>query len=147
ITNRDVVQIWTYRLISCKLGGAQTRGEEVMRVRPAVLALIFAFVLTAASLSAQTLGAVLTPDQEVPAHPIPAFGNSTVTFDATRQNITVTITVASLGSPINNFHIHEAPAGANGPVVVDLIGLGGTLNNGAMTGTFPINAPAAQRAL
>ncbi|PYQ26363.1 MAG: hypothetical protein DMF56_24735 [Acidobacteria bacterium] len=118
-----------------------------MRVRPAVLALIFAFVLTAASLSAQTLGAVLTPDQEVPAHPIPAFGNSTVTFDATRQNITVTITVASLGSPINNFHIHEAPAGANGPVVVDLIGLGGTFNNGVMTGTFPINASVAQRML
>jgi len=118
-----------------------------MRVRLAVLALIFVFVLFAAPLSAQTLGAVLTPDQEVPPHAIPAFGNATVTFDATHQNATVTITVADLGSPINNFHIHEAPAGANGPVVVDLIGLGGTFVNGVMTGTFAVSGSVAQRML
>ena len=118
-----------------------------MRVRLAGLSLIFAFVLFAASASAQTLGAVMTGDQEVPARATPGFGNATVTFDATRQNITVTISVANLGSPINNFHIHEAPIGTSGPVVVDLIGLGGTFSNGFLTGTFPINASVAQRML
>jgi hypothetical protein len=116
-----------------------------MRVRLAGLSLIFAFALFTASLSAQTLGAVLTGDQEVPARATPGFGNATVTFDATRTNATVTITVANLGSPINNFHIHEAPVGTSGPVVFDLIGLGGVFNNGVMTGTFPINASVAQR--
>jgi hypothetical protein len=95
----------------------------------------------------QTLGAVLSGSQEVPATTTPGFGNSTVTFDATRTNITVTITVANLGSPINNFHIHEAPPGVSGPVVVNIIGLGGTFNNGTMTGTFPIAADVATRML
>lgn len=94
---------------------------------------------------AQTLGAVLTGSQEVPPNANPGFGNATVTFDNTLQNVTVTITVADLGSPINNFHIHEAPAGVNGPVVVNLIGLGGTFVNGTMTGTFPVNPAVAQR--
>ena len=95
----------------------------------------------------QTLGAVLTGGAEVPPNANPGFGNATVTFDATHQNINVTITVANLGSPINNFHIHEAPPGVNGPVRVNLIGLGGTFVNGTMTGTFPVAADVAQRML
>lgn len=104
-------------------------------------------LLVAASSFGQTLGAVLTGSQEVPPNTIAGFGNATVTFDATRSNIVVTITVADLGSPINNFHIHEREAGANGGVVVDLIRLGGTFTNGTMTGTFPIAADVAQRML
>ena len=109
-----------------------------------VLSIVSLIVPAAA---AQTLGAVLTGSQEVPANNNPGFGNATVTFDATRQNVNVTITVANLGSPINNFHIHEAPPGVNGPVVVNLIGLGGTFTNGTMTGTFPIDAGVAARML
>lgn len=103
--------------------------------------------LVSTTLLGQTLGAVLTGSQEVPPTTTTGFGNSTVTFDSTRQNITVTITVSNLGSAINNFHIHENVAGSNGPVVVNLIGLGGTFNNGTMTGTFPIDAAVAQRML
>lgn len=95
----------------------------------------------------QTLGAVLTGASEVPPNANPGFGNATVTFDTTHNNIHVTITVTNLASPINNFHIHEAPPGSNGPVVVDLIGLGGTFVNGTMTGTFPVSAAVAQRML
>jgi hypothetical protein len=112
-----------------------------------LLALLVAFALIAPVAFSQTLGAVLTGSQEVPANSNPGFGNATVTFDAARQNVTVTITVANLGTPINNFHIHEAPAGTNGPVVVNLIGLGGKFENGVMTGTFPIAADVAQRML
>ena len=104
-------------------------------------------LLSAGSALAQTYGAVLTGSQESPPTTSSGFGNATVSFtDATHTSINVTITVANLGAPINNFHIHELPAGAqNGPVVVNLIGLGGTFVNGKMTGTFPIAADVAAR--
>jgi CHRD domain len=121
-------------------------GEEDTMWHPRPFVVAFATLLfLAPGAGAQTLGAVLTGSSEVPPNTNPGFGNATVTFDATRQNVTVTITVANLGSPINNFHIHEAPAGSNGPVVIDLIGLGGTFVNGTMTGTFPVSASVAQR--
>ena len=119
-----------------------------MRIgRPVAIIILVALTLIAPAAYAQTLGAVLTGSQEVPPNNNPGFGNATVTFDATRQNVTVTITVANLGAPINNFHIHEGRAGVNGPVVVNLIGLGGTFVNGRLTGTFPVAADVAQRML
>lgn len=117
------------------------------RLREIVILVVAVVSLIAPSASAQTLGAVLTSSSEVPANANAGFGNATVTFDATRENITVTITVSNLGSPINNFHIHEAAPGINGPVVVNLIGLGGTFVSGTMTGTFPISVGVAQRML
>jgi hypothetical protein len=120
-----------------------------MRRFHGTLVFFAAFVLIFVPVAAdgQTLGAVLTGAAEVPPNTNPGFGNATVTFDATRQNINVTITVSDLGVPINNFHIHEAPPGTNGPIVVNLIALGGTFVNGTMTGTFPIAADVAQRML
>jgi hypothetical protein len=115
--------------------------------RPLLLVALVILALISPAASAQTLGAVLTGSQEVPPNANPGFGNATVTFDDTHQNVTVTITVANLGAPINNFHIHEAPAGVNGPVVVNLIGLGGTFVNGTMTGTFAVAPAVAQRML
>lgn len=98
--------------------------------------------LSAGSAFAQTFGAVLTASQEVPPTTSAGFGNATVRFtDATHAD--VTITVANLGSPINNFHIHKNPAGQNGNVVVNLIGLGGTFSNGTMSGNFPFDAGVA----
>lgn len=117
-----------------------------MRRIPIIIALTI-ISLTSSVAFGQTLGAVLTGSQEVPPTTTPGFGNATVTFDSTRQNITVTITVSNLGAAINNFHIHESPAGVAGPVVENLIGLGGTFVNGTMTGTFPIAADVAQRML
>ena len=114
---------------------------------PFLVVLSFALLLVPVAADGQTLGAVLTGAAEVPPNTNPGFGNATVVFDAGHENIDVTITVSNLGSPINNFHIHEAPAGTNGPVVVDLIGLGGTFVNGTMTGTFPVAAGVAQRML
>jgi hypothetical protein len=113
------------------------------RILPGLALLLLAVPIT----FAQTYGAVLTGSQEVPPRAVPGFGNATVMFDATRENVAVTITVSDLGAPINNFHIHEAPAGSNGPVVIDLIGLGGTFSNGTMTGTFPVAPAVAQRML
>lgn len=112
-----------------------------------LVAFVLLTLLAVPAAHAQTLGAVLTGSQEVPPNNNPGFGNATVTFNEARTQVQVTITVANLGTPINNFHIHEAAAGANGPVRVDLIGLGGTFNNGVMTGTFPIAADVAGRLL
>ncbi|HKB80946.1 MAG TPA: CHRD domain-containing protein, partial [Thermoanaerobaculia bacterium] len=75
-------------------------------MRRIFLVILTLSVLVVSSVSAQTLGAVLTSSQETPATTTPGFGNATVTFDSTRQNITVTITVSNLGSPITGFHIH-----------------------------------------
>ena len=115
-------------------------------MRRTLMVFAILLLLPTASVFAQSFGAVMTGSQEGPAPTsTPGVGNATVTFtDATHIN--VTITVANLGSPINNFHIHELTPGApTGPVVVNLIGLGGTFVNGKMTGTFPIDAAVATR--
>ena len=112
-----------------------------MKRRALFVGFTVALVFTG-SVLAQTLGAVLTPSQEVPPCSGTGFGNATVTFtDPTHIN--VTITVSSLGSPISAFHIHKGPAGVAGGVVISLIGLGGTFTNGTMTGTFPIDSAVA----
>jgi hypothetical protein len=115
-----------------------------MRRISIILALTVISLVTSSAFG-QTLGAVLTGSQETPPTSTPGFGNATVTFDSTRQNITATITVSNLGAAINNFHIHEGPAGVAGNVVINFIGLGGTFVNGTMTGTFPVAADVAQR--
>jgi hypothetical protein len=100
-------------------------------------------LLVTSGLSAQTLGAVLTASQENPPTTTPGFGNATVTFDSTRQNITVTITVANLGSPITASHIHALPAGN---VVLGFTPTASFTNN-KLTGTFPITSDLATRLL
>ena len=87
--------------------------------------------------SAQTLGAVLTGSQEVPPNANPGFGNATVVFDAARQNITVTITVANLGATINNFHIHEA-LGADDRTIATSTASGVTLWDAATRTSRPL---------
>jgi len=114
--------------------------------------LSFAFVLTlilfTTSASAQTLGAVLTGSQEVPPTTSPGFGNFVGVFDAAHANLTMTLTVANLGSSISGFHIHEkAPGSQSGGIVVNMQGLGGTFVSNKMTGTFPVPADVAARML
>ena len=96
-------------------------------------------LLFVGSVSAQTLGAVLTGSQETPAPcATSGFGNATVTFDSTRQNVNVTITVSGLGSPITASHIHiGAAGGAPGSVVLGFTPAA-SFTNGTLTGTFPI---------
>src|SRR5947207_54381 len=118
-------------------------------MRRTLIALALVLFIPTGAVLAQTFGAVMTGSQEGPAPTsTPGIGNATVTFtDSTHIN--VTITVANLGSPINNFHIHEiqTPGSPTGPVVVSLITLGGTFVNGKMTGNFPIDPAVAARLL
>ncbi|MDQ6803170.1 MAG: CHRD domain-containing protein, partial [Acidobacteriota bacterium] len=105
-------------------------------------------VCFAGSLSAQTLGAVLTGSQETPTPcATTGSGNATVTFDSTRQNINVTITVSGLGSPITSAHIHIGAAGsAPGSVVLGFTPAA-SFTNGTLTGTFPITSDLATQIL
>lgn len=118
-------------------------------MRRTLIAFVFLLLLPAGTALAQTYGAVLTGSQEAPTpNNTPGFGNATVSFtDATHTSINVTITVANLGSPINNFHIHKGAAGVAGGVVVNLIGLGGPFTGGKLTGTYPIGATTAAELL
>jgi CHRD domain len=110
------------------------------------LGLILTIVLAGTTAVAQTFGAVLTGPQEDPATTSPGWGNFTGTFDALRANLTVTLTVANLGSPINGFHIHEKASGQlSGPIIINFPGLGGTFINNKMTGTFPVASDVAAR--
>jgi len=104
------------------------------------------FLLAAAVVQAQTYGVVMTGSQERPTPTnSPGWGNATVTFDSTRSNINVTITVKNLTSPINGAHIHEKGAGSDvGGIVVGFVPLV-SFTNGKLTGTFPIDSAVAAR--
>jgi hypothetical protein len=106
--------------------------------RHALIVALSILSLTTATAFGQTLGAVLTAAGEVPPTTSPGFGNATVVFDSTRQNIMVTVTVANLGSPITASHIHRGAARTNGPVLIAFTPLA-SFNNGTLTGTFPID--------
>ncbi|HEY4641208.1 MAG TPA: CHRD domain-containing protein [Thermoanaerobaculia bacterium] len=110
------------------------------------LAFVCVFALLALPASAQTFGAVLTGAQEVPPTTSPGFGNFTGTFDSTRTNITINLTVSNLGAPINGYHIHEKAAGQqSGGIVINFQGLGGTFVNNTLTGTFAVDPAIAAR--
>ncbi len=116
--------------------------------RTLIFGLALTFVLFGTTAFAQTFGAVLTGSQENPPTTSPGFGNFTGSFDSGHANLTVTLTVANLGAPINNFHIHEKASGSqSGPVIINLIGLGGVFINNKMTGMFPVTSDVAARML
>src|SRR5688572_19790113 len=93
-----------------------------------VLALLCCVIVAPAK--AQTFGATLTGSQEVPPADPDGFGTSTFTFNADRTQITADITFSGIGTVLTGAHIHEAPAGVNGPVVVGFIGSSTTITNG-----------------
>jgi len=108
-------------------------------MRRTLIALGLVLLLPAATALAQTIGAVLTAAQEIPTSTSPGFGNFTGTFDATRANLTVNLTVANLGAAITGAHIHEKDAGSQtGGVKINFVS--SNFVNGKLTGTFPVPA-------
>lgn len=110
------------------------------------LVLALAALMVTASLQAQTLGAALTASQETPPTTTPGFGNATITFDSTRQNINVTITVSNLGSPITAAHIHQAAFGQPGNVVLAFTP-SASFSGNTLSGTFAITSTLATQLL
>ncbi|HEV2721759.1 MAG TPA: CHRD domain-containing protein [Thermoanaerobaculia bacterium] len=103
-------------------------------------------LLAAAAAQAQTYGVVMTGSQERPTPTTSTgWGNATVSFDSTRSNINVTITVRGLTSAITGAHIHEKAAGSDvGNIVVGFTP-SASFTNGKLTGTFTMDTPVAAR--
>jgi hypothetical protein len=105
------------------------------------------FLLTAAALSAQTYGVVMTGSQERPTPTTSTgWGNATVTFDSTRSNITVVATIKGLTGPPSLAHIHEKAAGSDvGSPAINLLTGGASFSGGKLTGTYSVDAALASR--
>jgi hypothetical protein len=82
----------------------------------------------AGSVSLMTLNAVLNGAQEVPPTISAATGTATVTIDAARTTINVTMTTQGFTTPVTASHIHFGPAGTNGGILFSLF---------AAPGVFP----------
>lgn len=66
-------------------------------------------------------GANLDGAQEVPPVATAATGTATIQHDPAADTMDITITISGLSvADVTAFHIHEAPTGANGGVIVDL---------------------------
>jgi CHRD domain len=84
-------------------------------------ALALALLLPAASASAQTVNMVanLTGGEENPAILTGAVGTATVDLDTAAREIAVNLRLFNIPAGTTAGHIHIAPRGVNGPVVVD----------------------------
>lgn len=74
----------------------------------------------ASSTSVTTLNAVLSGAQEVPPVITAASGTATVTIDAARTTINVTLTTQGFATPVTASHIHFGPVGTNGGILFSL---------------------------
>ena len=89
------------------------------RARCIALSALSLFLTAHAPFAAsQEIRVALSGNQEIPPIPTPASGAGTINVDAER-NMTGSATISGMTPTVA--HIHEAPAGANGPIVVPLI--------------------------
>ncbi len=85
------------------------------------LALIAAAALGASAQAAiVNFTASLSPLQEVPPNTSPAFGHGDLAFDTVALTFTFNLSVHDLTASILASHIHQAPAGTNGPVIFNI---------------------------
>ena len=82
------------------------------------LTLGMVFVLASASASAQLMQVVLSGAQEVPPVSTQASANGTISVGA---DLAISGSVSTTGVEGTMAHIHKAPAGQNGPVVVPMV--------------------------
>lgn len=90
-----------------------------------IVTALFAGAAVASAAQAQiiTLTAVLNGAQENPPVNTPATGNATVRIDLSNNSWTVDLSFGTLTAPVTVAHIHRAPTGANGPVIIGLDGI------------------------
>ena len=108
-------------------------------MRRALSLLAVLSLLSAASAGAQvTFGAVLTGSQETPPNTSAAFGNATVTVDASHTSVTVVMNVTKLSAAVSAAHIHgQAPAGVPAGVELNLNPATNLIGN-KMNATFTV---------
>lgn len=101
---------------------------------------------TANSVGPLQFQTTLSGANEVPPNASTATGSATVTLSPAEDQVAVSITFNGLGSNTTASHIHEAPAGTNGPVKINFVGFPGGVTSGNFAGTLPIT-PALVAAL
>jgi hypothetical protein len=79
-----------------------------------------ALLATAAGASAQTFTISLNGSNEDPPNASPATGTGTATLNAATNEITLHVEFSGLLAPQTGAHIHQAPPGVNGPVIIPL---------------------------
>ncbi|MDX2146690.1 MAG: CHRD domain-containing protein [Planctomycetota bacterium] len=87
--------------------------------------LVLAAAVASASGQVVTLTAVLNGAQENPPVNTPATGTATLTIDRATRQFSIDLQFSGLTSPTRVAHIHRAPTGSNGPVIVGLDGING----------------------
>jgi len=101
---------------------------------------IAGLAVSVSSAGAATLfSATLRGTQEVPPNASPAIGTATVLLGDDQTTITVTLVFAGLTGAAIAAHIHVAPPGVNGPILIPLIGFPAT-TSGAYVQTFALTA-------
>lgn len=100
--------------------------------------LMFAMVLLVATPLAQAavfeFGAELDGAQEVPGVVTPGSGEALVLFDDVTSELAWLVFAEDLTDVVTGAHVHNAPAGANGPVEFFLSGVGFDTLSGNTTG-------------
>ena len=93
-------------------------------------------VASASQAALWNVNAFMTGLGENPPNTSPATGTFAATYDdVTNQMTNATISVTGLTAPITASHIHQAPAGTNGGVIINI----GTLSGGTSpTGFIPL---------
>jgi hypothetical protein len=116
--------------------------------KPLLTAALFftASVTMAASVGANIMfSARLNGAQEVPAVTTTASGVAGFTLNAAQDSLWLNVNVTGLSGIITGIHIHEAAAGTNGAVVIDLMAsLTGTTINAVLTGSSVTKAALAK---
>lgn len=89
-------------------------------VRGLLLAGVFSAVACPVSAQVLELRATISGAQEVPANTSPATGSAIMLYDVAANTFDLVVSINGLANTASASHIHEAAAGANGPVVTNL---------------------------
>jgi hypothetical protein len=133
-----------YRRISIFLGRMNSTGrpkEEEMRRLALGSILALALALTPAAMAdIFAFEAVMSGANEVPPNASPGFGTVFLTFDSSTSVLTIlpTSNYNDLLANVTASHIHRAPAGINGPIIIPLAHTGGT--DGFLSGSGVLSA-------
>ena len=92
------------------------------KILPFILSILFLIPISnAAHLSSSLqVNARCSGNNEVPAIQTSGYGLAVVSISPDRRSATLEFQATALSGPITGIHIHEAPKGENGPVVVNL---------------------------
>jgi hypothetical protein len=113
-----------------------------MRKTLLAIAATGALVAAPAQAAIDTYLAVLLGSNEVPAGDPDGFGTATMSIDNVANTISWSILALNIELPLTGAHIHAAPAGVNGPVIVNFSGQlsGSGLFDADLASITPANA-------